>query len=275
MVEASRLLLLYNNAVPIAGGTDLSIQMDKKADRSHIFVDLMGLGWNYISFSERFIRIGATTTFTEILASDLIQEKLPILNIACGQIGSLQCRSMATIGGNLCSAVPSADSATPLLVLDAVVELASVRGARSVPLSEFFTGPRKTILERGEIMHEIQIPVPSTRSKSVFIKFGRRKAVTLSTVNVAVHSSTNEQMRCIEHIRIALGAVAPTPVRAARAEKFLEGKQASSDAIDDAIAIALTEISPISDIRASKEFRLDISHILLKRALTKALEIST
>jgi carbon-monoxide dehydrogenase medium subunit len=275
LVEASRLLLLNMDALPIAGGTDLSIFMNKKADRPEIFVNLMNLGWNFISFHEDLIRIGATTTFTEILTSNLIREKLPILYNACGQIGSLQCRSIATIGGNLCSAVPSADSATPLLALDAVVELASVRGTRTVPLSEFFTGPRKTILEQGEIMHEIQIPVPSNHSKSVFFKFGRRRSVTLSIVNVAVHSSTIEETECIQHIRIALGAVAPTPVRAVQAEEFLKGQQPSSSAVDEAISIALTEISPISDIRASKEYRLGISHILLKRALVEAMEIST
>ncbi len=270
--EASRLLLHAEEAVPIAGGTDLSILMKKKALQPPYVVNLMGLGWNYRYIDEQVIHIGATSTFTEILSTAFIRETVPVLYQACAQIGSLQCRSMATIGGNLCSAVPSADSATPLLALDARVKLVSADETRTVPLNEFFKGPRKTVLKRGELMQEIQIPVPPQDSLGTFLKFGRRKALTLSVVNVAVHATPNGLTDGIPSVRIALGAVAPTPVRATRAEEILAAKPATSDQIDKAVAIALTEIAPISDLRASKEYRLDISRILLQRALLEIVE---
>jgi CO/xanthine dehydrogenase FAD-binding subunit len=273
--EASSFLLNYDDAIPLAGGTDLAILINKNVIYPTTFVDLTRLGLNYILRDEMTIHIGATTPICKILESPLVKKHLPVLSEAAGQLGSVQCRSVGTLGGNLCSAVPSADMTPPLLVLNAKVKLVLSNSSRIVPLDQFFISPRKTILKKGELLAELQIPLPSDEETGVFIKFGRRRAVTLSTVNVAVQLSICGQNKLIKFGRIALGAVAPIPVRAIKAESYLQGKEPLDRVFGQAAGIALTEIKPISDQRASAGYRSEISYILVKRALAKALELTS
>jgi CO/xanthine dehydrogenase FAD-binding subunit len=272
--EASLFLLNYEDSMPLAGGTDLALQINKNSYQPRTLVDLTCLDLSYIYLNEKIIYIGSTTPICEILESVLVNEHIPILAEAARQLGSIQCRSIGTLGGNLCSAVPSADTATPLLVLNASVKLVSSNGSRIVRLDNFFTGPRQTVLEKGEILAEIQIPLPSEEERGVFIKFGRRKAVTLSTVNVAVQLLTNGQSNKIEFARLALGAVAPKPMRAANTEAYLQGKKPLDRFIIRAAELAVTEIKPISDQRASEAYRSEISFVLIQRALRTALKSS-
>jgi CO/xanthine dehydrogenase FAD-binding subunit len=264
--EASRLLQDCENTLPIAGGTDLAILMDKKVIRPNGLVDLTNLGLNYINLEQGYIHIGPATTFSEILDSEIIRSYLPAFYAAVEQIGSVQCRSMATIGGNLCSAVPSADSVPPLLVANATVLIAGLKRERTVALEDFFIGPRKTVLERGELLTEIRIPIPIKNTKAVFIKYGRRNALTISTVNLAVSLRLNS-LKKILMARIAFGAVAPTPIRSTTAEAFLIGRVLDDFVIERAASIAMGEIRPITDQRASKEYRMELSEVLLRRAL--------
>jgi xanthine dehydrogenase FAD-binding subunit len=264
--EASRLLRDCVNTLPIAGGTDLAILMDNKVIRPNGLVDLTNLGLKYIILEPEYIRIGAVTTFSEILDSEIIRSYLPAFYAAVEQIGSVQCRSMATIGGNLCSAVPSADSVPPLLVANATVLIAGLKRERMVTLEDFFVGPRMTVLERGELLTEIRIPIPMKNTITVFIKYGRRNALTISTINLAVSLRLNS-LKKILMARIAFGAVAPTPIRSRTAEAFLTGQVLEDSLIERATSISLDEIRPITDQRASKEYRMELSEVLLRRAL--------
>jgi xanthine dehydrogenase iron-sulfur cluster and FAD-binding subunit A len=177
---------------------------------------------------------------------------------------------MATLGGNLCSAVPSADLAPPLLVLDAQVKIAGRNRDRVLALEHFFTGPKTTTLAADEILTEIEVPIPPPRTGTSFFKLGRRQAMTLAVVNVAALVSLGEAGRTVENVRIALGAVAPTPLRARQAESLLQGQELSESLIEEAASTAAGEIAPISDLRATAEYRQDVSQVLVKRALLEA-----
>lgn len=233
-------------------------------------VDLAGLGLGYVRQEIDAVKIGATTTFSELLNSELVWRHLPCLAEAVAQIGAVQCRNMATIGGNLCSAVPSADSAPPLLVLDAQVKIAWQNGERVLALEQFFAGPKQSVLEQGEILAEIEVPIPPPRTGTSFLKLGRRRAMTLAIVNVAALVSVGRDGRTAEHVRIALGAVAPTPMRARRAEAVLQGHTISTRLIEEAAIAAAEETKPISDLRATADYRREVSRVLTRRALLAA-----
>ena len=216
------------------------------------------------------IRIGAATRLSDIEHSSLIREHAPILADTVREMASLQVRNSGTIGGNLCSASPAADTAPPLLVLDANVRVEGINKEELVPLTRFFVGPGETTLGPREILTEIQFPVMKNDERSWRIKLGRRDAFTLSIISVATWVKIKEGY--FDAVRIALGAVAPTPMRATEAEKYLVGKEANEDVIDEAVRIVAGEVRPISDVRASAEYRKDMAHILTKRALLACLK---
>ncbi|MEM2804648.1 MAG: FAD binding domain-containing protein, partial [Zestosphaera sp.] len=166
---------------------------------------------------------------------------------------------------------PAADSAPPLLVHEAKIKLTSIEGTREIPITEFFTGPRKTVMYKTELLHEIVVPYDADFARSYsYVKVGRRNSFTLSVVAIAAVLKIRNKR--IEDVRIALNAVAPTPVRARSVESFLKGKEVRSDVIEGASELVLNDISPISDVRASAEYRKHISRVLVKDALLKALE---
>ncbi len=257
--------------MPLAGGTDLLIHTRAGIKSPKLLVDLSGLGLNYLQKKNGAIAIGAMTTFAEILESKVTRE-LDCLTQSAAEIGCVQTRNMATIGGNICSAVPSADSAPALLVLDARVKIAGRDNKRMVPLNEFFLGPKKNALKPAEIMVEIQAPMLPARTGTSFMKIGRRQAMTLAVVNAAALITLDKTGRVIENVRIALGAVAPVPLRATKAESMLKGCEACEDLIDRAATIAAEEVSPISDIRATQTYRRQVSRVLVQRALMQAWE---
>ncbi|MFQ5804281.1 MAG: FAD binding domain-containing protein [Candidatus Methylomirabilales bacterium] len=263
-------LLGREGAKPIAGGTDLLIYMRAGEASPRYLIDLTGLGLSYVREGAGVIKIGATTTFAELLDWDPIRRNLPCLAEAAARIGGVQTRTVATVGGNLCSAVPSADSAPPLLVHDSRVKIAGRKRERILALEQFFAGPQKTVLEADEMLAEIQVPVPPPRTGTSFLKLGRRKALTLAIVNAAALVSLGEDGRTLESVRIALGAVAPTPVRLKKVEHTLQGRTISESLIDEAATTAADETAPISDLRATAEYRRAISRVLVKRALVDA-----
>jgi carbon-monoxide dehydrogenase medium subunit len=216
------------------------------------------------------IKIGATTRLTEVAESLVLRESLPMLAEAANQVGSLQIRNQATLGGNLCNASPAADTAVSLLALNARIWLKSRDRERHASLEEFFVGPGKTILMPGEILTRIEVPVSDSTQSSCFMKLGRRNAFTLSIISVAV--VTRAEDGGFQRVRIALGAAAPTPMRAKKAEEYLIGKKADESVIDEAARIAADEVSPISDVRASAEYRKDMARVLTRRALLACLK---
>lgn len=238
----------------LAGGTDLLVEL-KSAPRAPQFVldlsraaDLKG-----ISLGEEGLRIGAAATFSEIMRSPLVREHCPVLARAAHSIGAVQTRNLGTLGGNLASAVPSMDSGPPLLALDALVTIAGPGGRRRHALEGFFVGARRTLLAPGELLVDILVPARNLGKRCEFLKLGLRKGQALALVNVAVS---------LHPARIALGAVAPTLMRARRAEAYAEKNEMS-----EAARSAAAEARPISDFRASAEYRRELVGVLVRRAL--------
>lgn len=257
---------LYNaygtKAKFLAGGTDLAVMIDDGMISPDYIIDLKEIDeLKKLELQGEYLYIGAGITFTDIIHSELVQKYAPILWEASKTVASNAVRNRATMVGNICSAVPSADSAPPLLVLEAIVVIKGKESIKEVPITQFFTGPRKTILQIPEIVLGVKIPLLNKNFGSCYIKLGRYDGEDLAQVGVAV--LVNENME----FRIAFGAVAPTPVRAFEAEKLLSQKELDDSKIDAAIPVSLGSISPISDVRASKEYRLHVSGILLKRAI--------
>jgi carbon-monoxide dehydrogenase medium subunit len=207
-------------------------------------------------------------TFAALSEHPQVRLRLPAVAEAALQVGAVQTRNQATIGGNLCSAVPSLDGAPALLVLGATLRLEAQGSARLVPIEQFFLGPRRTLLQPGEVLTEIIVPLRRDFTAS-FLRLGRRKALTLSIVNAAAGLAMDRQQ--VSEARIALGAVAPTPIRAYQAEQLLKGQKLTPQLFAEAAAVAATETSPISDLRASADYRRKISVVLVRRALEIAL----
>jgi carbon-monoxide dehydrogenase medium subunit len=270
--EALRLLSRKEDVKVLAGGTDLVVDMKIGRYRPKTVIDISGIkDLRYIVDEGDKVRIGALTRMQDIVESPVIREKLPVLAEAVSMLGSWQIRNMATVGGNLCNASPAADSAPPLLVHEARIKLASIEGTREIPITEFFVGPRKTAMYKTELLQEVIVPYDADFAKSYsYVKLGRRNASTLSVVAVATVLKVRDGV--FEDVRIALNAVAPTPVRARSVESFLKGREVGSEAIEKASELVLNDISPISDVRASAEYRKHASKILVKDTLLKALE---
>jgi carbon-monoxide dehydrogenase medium subunit len=201
--------------------------------------------------------------------SVLLLQKLPILSQAAGQLGSVAIRNVGTIGGNLVNAVPSADLPPILIALDSQARIVGTSRERTIPLEDFFLGPGNTALESGEILAEIIIPDQPTTGSN-YIKFGLRRAGALAVAGVA--SSITVSDGTCQDVRIVLGAVAPTPMRARQAEHVLRGRKISQVLIGEAGRVAAVESKPINDIRGSIEYRRNLVNVLTKRSLKTAIE---
>jgi xanthine dehydrogenase FAD-binding subunit len=260
-------LLSGGYALMFAGGTDVMPQTRAGVREWKPYLINIGhvAGLRGVSREGSSIRIGALTTLTDILESALLKEHAPVLVAAADCFASGQVRNTATLGGNLCNASPAGDMAIPLLLLDAEVELHS-DAPRRVPLSDFFLGPGKTCLKPTEILTHIRFDVPPDSFRARFVKFGTRPALDIAVVSVGVAGRTEGGVFGVT--RVAFGAVAPTPVRGAKTEAFLEGRLLNEDTIAAAAAIAQEEVSPISDVRGSAWYRRELIRTLTKRVLT-------
>lgn len=265
--EAFNILNKFGEEITlIAGGTDILPNYPQRAFRPKLFVDLTNIReLTGISGTRKEIVIGAAETCSQIVHSEVINKNLPLLVEAAKNLGSPQCRNLATIGGNLVSAVPSADLAPPLLAYDAKVALKRDKAQRDVNLADFFTGPKETVINTGEILTKVIIPLTPWENKGRFFKIGRRNATTLAVVNGAVLLLYNGSN--IKQVRIALGAVAPTPLRVKKSESIILKKGLTRETIDQAVDETLEAISPISDIRGSASFRKHLVKTCLQRAL--------
>ncbi len=216
------------------------------------------------------IRIGALVTITELRDSALVRERLGPLWQACDHFASDQIRNVATVGGNLCNASPAGDTLVPLLALDARAVLAAgtgdARRTRCVPLAQFFTGPGRSCRQPDELLVAVEVPEPPPGFVGAFHKHGTRPALDISTISLAVAARRDGAV--LRDVRIACGAVAPTPIRAPRAEAALEGRSPDAATVEAAAQAALQDVHPISDLRASDWYRRELVHNLLQRVLT-------
>lgn len=269
LIEALELMWELEEAKPIAGGTDLLLLLRDGTCKAKHLVDL-GLieELRFIREGDDQIRIGATTTHKQLQRSPLMAEKSPALRDACACIGSVQIRNLGTIGGNLCNASPAADTAPPLLVLDSKVEIASHAGSRSIPLVELFAGPKLNSLQPCELIKEIRFPVPKKSNGMSFQRLGRRKGCTLSVVNAAAYLELDGAI--CRQARLALGAVAPMPLRIRDVEEMLRGQKISQQLIGEAASACHKLVNPVDDVRASAAYRREMSCILMRRALNEA-----
>lgn len=273
--EASNLLAeLGPTARIMAGATDLVIPMKDHAvqPEPEYLIDIKRLpGLDQLEFDEeKGLTVGALTTLRTIEHSPLVKEVYPAVAYAAKSIASTQIRSKGTMAGNICNASPSCDSGPIILATGAKIFYHGLEGEREIKASEFFKGVKKTALEPGDIVTAIVFPPLKKNQKAVYIKHAVRKAMDLAIVGVAV-VITIENDICTE-ASIALGAVAATPIKAPKAEEFLVGKKLTEDVIEEAAQLAMESCSPISDIRASKEYRKAMVRIFTKRAIKKALE---
>ncbi len=265
---------------PLAGGTDLVVQVkegEKIPTPSYLvslrrIPELRGIDLN----DGNSLRIGATATMAEIAESPLIRERYSALADSAEIVGSIQTMNMATVGGNVCNAAPSADTAPPLLAHEAVAVVAGPRGERELPLEEFWLGPNQTALQPGELLRELRLPAAPASTGGVYVRRTPRKQMDIAVIGVAVlltlgpSTGSGQAGDRIERARIALGAVAPTPVRASKAEAALEGKAVSEALFAEAAETAASEASPIDDIRGSAEFRRHLVRVTTERCLQEA-----
>jgi carbon-monoxide dehydrogenase medium subunit len=256
----------------LAGGTDLILQMKQGLVNPSLVMDVKQVPeLNTLEWSkDKGLRIGAAVPLSRLLAFPGLPKAYDILFEACCLIGSTQIKNRGSIGGNICNAASSADSAPPLLCLGAKAVLRSNKGKRTIPLDEFFVGPGKTALGIDELLLEIEIPTPVSPSAGCYLRHTTREEMDIAVVGVGCFLTPSAQGDQIESARLALGAVAPTPVRVPGAERLLEGNELTEGRIEQAAETAAETADPISDLRASSEYRRELVRVLTRRVLIKA-----
>ena len=258
------------NAVFLAGGTDVLVAMHG-GKKYEALIDLKGIEeLRGIQETEDTLVIGALTPHHAIEESHYYQKHYSALWEGCSQVGSVQIRYRGTLGGNLCNAVPSADSIGPLLVFGASCVIASGDGERTVPLSEFFVGPKKTVLGKGELLKAIVVPKPAPNTGSCYIKYTRRKAMDLALCGCSVLVTLDER-DTITAARVSLTTSAPTPIRSAAAEAYLTGKKTGEVELEKLGDLTAGDATPRTSWRSSAEFRVALIKELVGRAYSTAL----
>ena len=264
--EGIKTLARYGNrAQVLAGGTDLVGLIADEMVKPEVVVDIKGIpGLDKIEFENGVLTIGALVTFTDLRDSSVIAKKFPVIREMTGWLASVGIRNRATMVGNLCSAVPCCDSGPILQVYDAAMLVAGPSGRRKVPLCDWFLGPRKTVLKRGEIATGVAVPLPKKKHGACFVKLRRYEGEDLAQASVTVLALAGNSYR------ISFGSVAPRPIRGERIESLLEGKDLSESLIRQAVRLVPDEIAPITDIRATKEYRAHMIGVMLERGLRAA-----
>lgn len=258
----------------LAGGTDLLVQMKEAGLHPSYVVSLRRLRELHgLTFDERQgLRIGAMATMAEIAEHKLVRQRYPVLMEGASIVGSVQTRNMATIGGNVCNAAPSADTAPPLLVLGSQAEIAGPGGRRRVALEHLFTGPGRTALAPDEVLVAIVIPTPAPRTGGYYQRHTPRAEMDIAVVGVAALVTLEPDHGVVREARIAMGAVAPTPLRALEAEASLAGQPPSDEAFERAAEMAAQAARPISDVRGSAAYRRHLVRVMTARCLRAAVE---
>jgi carbon-monoxide dehydrogenase medium subunit len=266
MDEALRALARHRETARIlAGGTDLIVRLKENLSRPEVVVDIKGLeGLNKIELKGGLLRFGALVTFADLIDSSLVKKRCPLLWEASLTVASTGVRNRATVAGNICSAVPSADSAPALAVYDAEVIVKSIRGVRNISIHDWFTGPRKTALAPDEIVLAAELRLPAVKTGGCYAKLSRYEGEDLAQGGIAVLALADNTYR------VAVCALGPRPARCPKTEAVLNGDKLGEKAIALAKKTILEEVAPISDIRSTKEYRLHMTQIMLERALQTA-----
>lgn len=296
--EAVDLMDRLEDAKFIAGGTDVMVLLRQKKLALKNLISLRNIGdISYVDTKDG-LKIGSGVTHSDIVKNEFIQKRYSALTDATSNIGSKQIRNVATVGGNICNAAPSADTACPLLVLDAKVIVVGQKGEREMDIDDFFLGPNKIALEKGEIVKGFHMPQFGDNTGSAYIKHTRRQAMDLPMLGIAaritikisgseigckdafctIDSISNilkrledEQLMC-EDIRIAMGVVAPRPIRAKKAESALKGKIISEKLFEEIGEIAASESQPRDSIRGEAWYRREMVKVLVKRAIMRSID---
>lgn len=270
----SMLSRYYGKTKVIAGGTDLLIQIKNKVTNPEYVVDITGIPeLESVSYDENEgLRIGTLTTIRTLETSTEIHQRYPVISQAASQLGSVAIRNVATVGGNLCNASPSAEMAQALLALSARAKITGPSGERVVPLEDFFTGVGTTVLKPEELLVEIQVPPPLANTRARYHKHSTRGSIDLAIVNVAVVVTLEPGGKVCKDIRIALGAVAPTPMRARKAEEAMKGEQINEALINRTAQLASDEARPRpGSIRGSVEYKKEMVKVFTRRLIKEAM----
>lgn len=251
----------------LAGGTDLIVQLKEGPLAPEMLIDMKGVAeFNMLRIQKDEMIIGPGITFSDLIESSEVKTGFPLLWEAATTVASVGTRNRATLVGNLCSAVPSLDSGPAILCYEAQIIVKNQTASREIPAAEWFLSPRKTALKSDEIVVGVRIQKPAMKTGSCYVKLGRYRGEDLAQAGLGVLVSEDNDYK------LAFCALGPVPTRAHRIEKLLKGKTLNEDLIRQAAALAKEEISPITDIRSSKEYRLHIAAVMVERGLKKALD---
>lgn len=273
--DAIRALTRDPEAVVISGGSDVLIKIREGKLAGCSLISIHGLSeleGVYRDESDGAIVIGPATSFSHVTNDEIIQKYMPMLGEAVDQVGGPQIRNIGTIGGNVCNGVTSADSASTLFTFNAVLELTGPNGKRQVPIAEFYAGPGRTVRAHDELLTAIRIAKRDYEGfTGHYIKYAQRNAMDIATLGCAANVRLNASRDTIEEFRLAFGVAAPTPVRCPKAEAAATGQKITPEVFEAVGEAAVTEVSPRTSWRASREFRLQLVRELSKRALRQAI----
>jgi carbon-monoxide dehydrogenase medium subunit len=265
--EAIGLLSRHKNAAVLAGGTDLVCNLKDGIASPGSLIDIKGItNLAGITFKGKKLKIGALVTFSDLLKSEVIREHFPLIMEMAKTVGSVAVRNRATVVGNICSAVPCMDSAPVLSVYEAEIEVNGPNGERTIPVSKWFKDSRETAIRKSEIVTSISIPLPAEKHAGCFVKLGRYSGEDLAQANVALLVLPGSRYR------VAFGSVAPLPIRAQKIEKVLNGNPLDDERLSAAKKLIPEEISPITDIRATREYRMHMCKIMFERGIRAAVQ---
>jgi carbon-monoxide dehydrogenase medium subunit len=275
--EVIKLLIKFGRAAKLlAGGTDLLVFMRQRRITPTCIIELSRIrDLTAIEEKQEGLFVGACVRLGEIERNSLIRRLFIHVAEAAGNVGSMQIRNLATIGGNICTASPAGDMIPALMVSDAQLHIVGVKGRRIIPISDFFKGPGETTLEETDVLVGIYLPLPKPNTGTAFIKLGVRGAMDISIANVAARVTLNGTLQRVEEVRVALGSVAPTVILSKSVERYLVGasvKEAIEGLIEKAADSVMDEVKPITDHRASAQYRRLMAAVLTKRALRIALQ---
>lgn len=260
-----------DDAMPIAGGTNLMIQLAQGRFAVPHVISLTRIpAWDHVEVNGN-VTLGAGATYRQVRHIEALQGARRSLLQAANHVGNTQVRNVGTIVGNICNASPAADSVPPLLTMDAYVTLVGPDGTRTLAIEDFILGPNQTALQHAEFVQSITLPELPLRTSTVYMKASRRQAMAISSVSVATRITMAEDNHC-QIARIALGAVAATPKRIHGAEQLLQGQLLTSEALQGAADLAADAIEPVSDVRASAAYRRHLARTMVRRALEACVE---
>jgi len=258
-----------NDAKLLAGGTDLIVNLRARAEHASHVIDIKRIKeLQTISFDQKSgLKIGAAVTLNELLRDETVGKIYPVIAEAAGTIGDYEVRNRATLVGNICNASPAADTAPALLILNSKVDITSAAGDRSIPITAFFAGVKKTTLKNGELVSSVTVPIPPKGSQAGYLKARRSTGEDVAVIGVGALVAPNGNNG--KNVRLSYASLAPTPVRAQDAEKIFDKNGPISQLLDEAMPFVMKAVAPISDVRAGKEYRTQLVKVLTTRLLRR------